>query len=71
MSEILYLRQVPNLPNTGSAHVYSSTEYDKEGLAAYKACDDYRIFEEGYVESLLTKPLPSVIYLAICLKIGS
>ena len=36
------------------------TEYDKQGLAAYKAFDDYRLFEEGYVESLLTKPLPSV-----------
>ena len=40
--------------------IYNSTEYDKQGLAAYKAFDDYRLFEEGYVESLLTKPLPSV-----------
>ena len=40
--------------------IYSSTEHDKQGLAAYKAFDDYRIFEEGYVVSLLTKPLPSV-----------
>ena len=39
--------------------------------AAYKAFDDYGIFEEGYVESLLTKPLPNVIWLAICLKMGS
>ena len=51
--------------------IYSSTEYDKQGLAAYKAFDDYRLFEEGYVESLLTKPLPIVICFAICLKIGS
>ena len=51
--------------------IYSSTEYDKQGLAAYKAFDDYRLFEEGYVESLLTKPLPIVIWLAICLKLGS
>ena len=51
--------------------IYSSTEYDKQALAAYKAFDDYRIFEEGYVEFLLTKPLPSVIWLAICLKMGS
>ena len=51
--------------------IYSSTEHDKQGLAAYKAFDDYRIFEEGYVESLLTKPLPSVIWLAFCLKMGS
>lgn len=40
--------------------IYSSTEYDKQGLASYKAFDDYRHFEEGYVESLLTKPLPGV-----------
>ena len=40
--------------------IYSSPEYDKQRLAAYKAFDDYRLFEEGYVESLLTKPLPSV-----------
>ena len=40
--------------------IYSSTEYDKQGLAAYKAFDDYCLFEEGYVESLLTKPSPSV-----------
>jgi hypothetical protein len=36
------------------------TEYDKQGLAAYKAFDDYRLFEEGYVESLVTKPLPMI-----------
>ncbi len=40
--------------------IYSSTEYDKQGLAAYKAFDDYRLFEEGYVESLVTKPLPMI-----------
>ena len=51
--------------------IYSSTELDKQGLAAYKAFEDYRIFKEGYVESLLSKPLPSVIWLAICLKMGS
>ena len=51
--------------------IYSSTEHDKQGLAAYKAFNNYCIFEEGYVESLSTKPLPSVIWLAIRLKIGS
>ena len=46
--------------------IYSSTEYDKQGLAAYKAFDDYRLFEEGYVESLLTKSLPTVgVYLYV------
>ena len=34
-----------------------STSYDKQGLAAYKSFDDYRLFEDGYVESLLTKTL--------------
>ena len=51
--------------------IYSSTEHDKQGLAAYKAFDDCRLFEEGYVESLLTKPLPMVICLANCLNMGS
>jgi hypothetical protein len=30
---------------------------DKQGLAAYKLFDDYRSFDEGYVESLLTTTL--------------
>ncbi len=34
-----------------------STSYDKQGIAAYKSFDDYRLFEGGYVESLLTKTL--------------
>ena len=34
-----------------------STSYDKQGLAAYKSFDVYRLFEDGYVESLLTKTL--------------
>ena len=29
-----------------------STDYDKQGLAAYKSFDDYRLFTNGYVESL-------------------
>ena len=29
-----------------------ATEYDKQGLAAYKSYEDYRLFEDGYVESL-------------------
>ena len=37
--------------------VYYSTEYDKQGLAAYKSFDDYRLFNDGYVESLLTAQL--------------
>ena len=34
-----------------------STEYDKQGLAAYKSFDDYRLFDDGYVESLQTVQL--------------
>ena len=34
-----------------------STAYDKQGLAAYKSFDDYRLFEGGYVKSFLTKTL--------------
>ena len=34
--------------------IYHSTDYDKQGLAAYKSFDDYRLFNDGYVESLLT-----------------
>ena len=37
--------------------IYHSTDYDKQGLAAYKSFDDYRLFNDGYVESLLTAQL--------------
>ena len=37
--------------------IYHSTDYDKQGLAAYKSFDDYRLFDDGYVESLLTAHL--------------
>ncbi len=36
-----------------------ATNFDKQGLAAYKSFDDYRLFEDGYVESLLTTMLKS------------
>lgn len=39
--------------------IYHSTDYDKQGLVAYKSFDDYRLFQDGYVESLLTKALTS------------
>ena len=51
--------------------ICSYTEHDKQALDAYKAFDGYRFFEEGYVEPLLTKPFLSVIWLAICFKMGS
>ena len=37
--------------------IYHSTDYDKQGLATYKSFDDYRLFNDGYVESLLTVQL--------------
>ena len=37
--------------------IYDSTDYDKQGLAAYKSFEDYRLFNDGYVESLLTAHL--------------
>ncbi|XP_028394460.1 uncharacterized protein LOC114518654 [Dendronephthya gigantea] len=34
--------------------IYHATEYDKQGLAAYKSFEDYRLFQDGYVQSLKT-----------------
>ena len=31
--------------------IYHSTEYDKQGLAAYESFDDHRLFNDGCVES--------------------
>ena len=47
--------------------IYHSTDYDKQGLAAQKSFDDYRLFNDGYVESLLTAQLNQAdvhVYLA-------
>ena len=37
--------------------IRQSTEYDIQGLAAYKSLEEYRLFQHGYVESLLTETL--------------
>ena len=37
--------------------IYHSTDYDKQGLVASKSFEDYCLFDEGYVESLLTAQL--------------
>ena len=37
--------------------IYYSTDYDKQGLTAYKSFDDYRLFNDGCLESLLTTQL--------------
>ena len=47
-----------SLPPFGLFDIFShlnchTTDYDKQGLAAYKSFDDYRLFNDGYVESLL------------------
>ena len=34
--------------------IYHAADYDKQGLAAYKSYEDYRLFEDGYVRSLET-----------------
>ena len=31
--------------------IYHSTDYNKQGLAASKSFEDYRLFDDGYVES--------------------
>ena len=46
-------------PQFGLYHIFNylirqSTEYDKQGLAAYKSLEKHRLFQDGYVESLLT-----------------
>ena len=45
--------------------VYYSTKYDRQGLAAYKSFDDYRLFDEGYVESLLKATLEGNMHLFV------
>ena len=37
--------------------IYHTSDYDKQGLAAYKSYEDYRLFENGYVRSLETLTL--------------
>ncbi len=45
--------------------IYYSTKYDKQGLAAYKSFDDYQLFDEGYVESLLKATLEGNMHLFV------
>ena len=45
--------------------IYYSTKYDKQGLAAYKSFDDYKLFDEGYVESLLKATLEGNMHLFV------
>lgn len=55
------LNSAPPFRYFSTSHIqFDAAGYDKRGLAAYKAFDDYRLLEERYVQSLLIKPLPSV-----------
>ena len=46
--------------------IYHSTGYDKQGLAVYRSFGDYRLFDDGYVKSLLTSHLNSRGNSCIC-----
>ena len=35
--------------------IFHSADHDKQGLAAYKSFEEYRLFQDGYVQSLLTE----------------
>ena len=37
--------------------ILHSANYDKQGLAAYKSSEEYRLFQDGYVKSLLTETM--------------
>ena len=50
-------RPVNNFNSSPPFGLYDITDYDKQGLAAYKSFDNYRFFNDGYVESLLTAQL--------------
>ena len=50
-------KTVNNFNSSPPFGLYDITDYDKQGLAAYKSFDNYRFFNDGYVESLLTAQL--------------
>lgn len=37
--------------------IYHSCDYDQQGFAAYNALEDYCMFQDGYVQSLLTETM--------------
>ena len=41
----------------GLVEIYHATDYDKQGLAAYKSFEDYRLFQDGHVRYLETLTL--------------
>ena len=45
------------LYNSFNYLIYHSTDYHKHGLDNYKSFDDYRLFNDGYVESLIPAKL--------------
>lgn len=38
--------------------VYQTANYDRKKLKAYKSCEDYRLFFDGYVENLMYTEVP-------------
>jgi len=42
--------------------IYNIVDYDKQELAAYKSLEEYRLFDEGYVDSLLATALATSGY---------
>ena len=57
MSEILYLRQAPNLPNTGSAHEFSEKILYKGILWTSKISTVYKLLQK-----LNEHPFPPDVY---------
>ena len=43
--------------------IFHSPDYDKQGLAAYKSFEEYRLFQDGYVQSLLTETMSKGVHL--------
>lgn len=51
--------------------LYKTTNYDQRRLKAYKSCEDFRLFFDGYVEQLKMKQLdthPEVYIIKSCVK---
>ena len=50
--------------------IYHSTDYDKQGLGAFKSYEDYSLFHDGYVESLLTCFKKRLVYMCMLGKLS-
>lgn len=65
-----FTKDLSNIPNVSLYDVfnyllYKTVNYDRRKLKAYKSCEDYRLYFDGYVESLEITELNSLfIFLA-------